>query len=53
VNAIVRAALRKAGAESGKKTRSDAGLPEYVEDQQIVQRLAELLIKAGGGDAAA
>jgi hypothetical protein len=40
--------LRQAGAEAGRKARADAGLPEHVEDHQAVQRMAELLIKAGG-----
>lgn len=46
MNAIVRDALRRAGAEVGRKARADAGLPEHVEDHQAVQRMAELLVKA-------
>jgi hypothetical protein len=53
VNAIVREALRRAGANAGRKARVDAGLPEHVEDHQAVQRMAELLIKASGRRAAA
>jgi hypothetical protein len=48
MNAHIRDALRRAGAEAGRKVRRDAGLPEHVEDHQAVQRMAELLIKAGG-----
>jgi hypothetical protein len=47
MNAEVRDALRRAGAEAGRKARQDAGLPMQVEDHQAVQRMAELLIKAG------
>jgi hypothetical protein len=53
MNQHVREALRRAGAEAGRKARAEAGLPEQVEDHQAVQRLAELLIKAGGRRAAA
>jgi hypothetical protein len=49
----VRDALREAGAEAGRKARADAGLPQHVEDPQAIQRMAELLIKAGGRRAAA
>jgi len=45
---VVRDALRQAGAEAGRKARADAGLPEQVQDHQTVQRMAELLMKAGG-----
>jgi hypothetical protein len=48
MNPRIRDALREAGAVAGRKARSDAGLPEQVEDLQVVQRMAELLIKAGG-----
>jgi hypothetical protein len=48
MNARVRDALRQAGAEAGRKARADAGLPRDVEDHHAVQRMAELLIKAGG-----
>jgi hypothetical protein len=48
VNPRVRDALRKAGAEAGRKARTDAGLLEHIEDQQVLQRLAEMLIKAAG-----
>jgi hypothetical protein len=48
MNARIRKALREAGAEAGRKARVDAGLPEQVEDRRVVQRMAELLIKAGG-----
>jgi hypothetical protein len=48
MNAGIRDALRQAGAEAGRKARADAGLPAQVEDHQAVQRMAELLIKAGG-----
>jgi hypothetical protein len=53
MNAHVRDVLRGAGAEAGRKARADAGLPEHVEDHQTVQRMAELLIRAGGRRAAA
>jgi hypothetical protein len=53
VNTRVRDVLRQAGAEAGRRARADAGLPEHVEDHQAVQRMAELLIKAGGRRAAA
>jgi hypothetical protein len=53
MNAIVRSALRKAGGQAGKKARSDAGLPEYVEDRNTLVRMAELLIKVSGGRGAA
>jgi hypothetical protein len=52
VNRRVRDPLRQAGAEAGRKARTDAGLPEHIEDQQVLQRLAEMLIKAAGRDAA-
>jgi hypothetical protein len=48
MNPRIRDALRQAGAEAGRRARRDAGLPEHVEDHQAVQRLAEMLIKAGG-----
>jgi hypothetical protein len=48
MNVHVRDVLRKAGVEAGRKARADAGLPKHVEDHQAVQRMAELLIKAGG-----
>jgi hypothetical protein len=48
MNARIRDALREAGAEPGRVARADAGLPEHVEDHQVVQRMAELLIKVGG-----
>jgi hypothetical protein len=48
MNAIVRAALRDAGAAAGQQARRDAGLSKYVEDPQAVQRMAEMLIKSGG-----
>ena len=48
MNQHVRDALREAGAEAGRKSRADAGLPKHIEDHQTVQRMAELLIKAGG-----
>jgi hypothetical protein len=48
VNARVRDALRQAGAEAGRAARREAGLPKQVGDHQAVQRMAELLIKAGG-----
>jgi hypothetical protein len=47
MNAHVRDTLRQAGAAAGRKARADAGLPKYIEDHQAVQRMAELLIKAG------
>jgi hypothetical protein len=48
MNTHIRDVLRKAGAEAGRKARADAGLPKHVDDHQAVQRMAELLIKAGG-----
>lgn len=48
MNAYIREALRRAGAEAGVRARRDAGLPNHIEDQQVLQRLAEMLIKAGG-----
>jgi hypothetical protein len=48
MNQHVQDALRRAGAEAGRKARTDAGLPAQVEDQQVLQRLAEMLIKAVG-----
>jgi hypothetical protein len=48
MNRRVRDALREAGAEAGRKARVDAGLPKHIEDHQALQRMAELLIKAGG-----
>lgn len=48
MKAHVRDALRQAGAEAGRKARADAGLPKYVEDHQVVQRMAELMIRVGG-----
>jgi hypothetical protein len=48
MNLRIQYELRKAGAEAGRRARREAGLPEYVEDHQAVQRMAELLIKAGG-----
>jgi hypothetical protein len=48
MKARVQDALRQAGAEAGRRARREAGLPEQVEDHQTVQRMAELLIKAGG-----
>jgi hypothetical protein len=48
MNQHVRDALRQAGAEAGRKARVDGGLPSHIEDQQVLQRLAEMLIKAGG-----
>ena len=53
MNARIRKALREASAEAGRKARVDAGLPEQVEDHQALQRMAELLIKAGDRHAAA
>jgi hypothetical protein len=53
MNPRIRDALREAGAEAGSKARRDAGLPEHVEDHQVVQRMAELLIKGGGHRSAA
>ena len=53
MNARVRDALRQAGAEAGRKARADAGLPQQLEDHEAPQRMAELLIKVGGGDVAA
>jgi hypothetical protein len=53
MNQRVRDQVRRAGAEAGRKARADAGLPIYVEDHQVVQRMAELLIKVGGRNAAA
>ncbi len=57
MNQIIRSALRDAGAEAGRQARRDAGLPEYVEDNGCVQRMAEILrrnrrtsmIKSSGG----
>ena len=43
MNPIIRSALRDAGAEAGRQARRDAGLPEYVEDNGCVQRMAEIL----------
>ena len=48
MNAHVRDTLRQAGAEAGRKARAEAGLPKHIEDHQALQRMAELLIKAGG-----
>lgn len=48
MNARVRDALRQAGAAAGRQARADAGLPAQVEDHNVVTRMAELLIKAGG-----
>jgi hypothetical protein len=48
MNAYVRDELRRAGAKAGRKARADAGLPKHVGDHQAVQRMAELLMKAGG-----
>jgi hypothetical protein len=48
MNRRVRDALREAGAEAGRRARVDAGLPKHIEDHQALQRMAELLIKAGG-----
>ena len=48
MNQHIRDALREAGAEAGRKARRDAGLPTDVQDHETVQRMAELLIKAGG-----
>jgi hypothetical protein len=48
MNQRVRDALRRAGAEAGRQARADAGLPEHVEDHNILVRMAELLIKASG-----
>jgi hypothetical protein len=45
--------LRQAGAEGGRRARREAGLPEHIEDHQALQRMAELLIKVGGGRDAA
>ena len=53
MNQHIRDALRQAGAEAGRKARADAGLPELIEDHQTLQRMAEVLIKVGGGDVAA
>jgi hypothetical protein len=53
MNPRVRDALRQARAEAGRKARADAGLPEQVEDPQIVQRMAEMLIKVGARSDAA
>jgi hypothetical protein len=49
MNPHIRDALREAGADAGRRARREAGLPEQVEDHQALQRMAELLIKAGGG----
>jgi hypothetical protein len=48
MNPRIRDALREAGAEAGRKARANAELPPRVEDHQALQRMAELLIKAGG-----
>ena len=48
MNQRVRDALRQAGAKAGRQARVDAEHPEYVEDHQAIQRMAELLIKARG-----
>jgi hypothetical protein len=48
MNAHVRDVLRDSGAEAGRKARADAGLHQHVEDPQVVQRMAELLVKVGG-----
>jgi hypothetical protein len=58
MNAQVRDVLRSAGMEAGRRARRDAGLPEYVEDPNVIQRMAELmqranckkLIRKAGGD---
>jgi len=47
MNAYLRDALRRAGAEAGRQARREAGLPKQVEDHNVVTRMAELLIKAG------
>ncbi len=46
MKARVQDALRQAGAEAGRRARREAGLPEQIEDHQVIQRMAELLIKA-------
>ena len=43
MNAIIRASLREAGAKAGRQARRDAGLPEHIEDSNVVQRMAEIL----------
>jgi hypothetical protein len=53
VNAAIRDALRQAGAEAGRRARREAGLPEQVEDHEVVRCMAELLIKARGRSDAA
>jgi hypothetical protein len=47
MNAYIRDALRRAGAEAGRQARREAGLPKQVEDHTVVTRMAELLVKAG------
>jgi hypothetical protein len=47
VNPIIRSALREAGAEAGRQARRDAGFPEFVEDNNAVQRMAEMLQRCG------
>ena len=46
MNAQVRDVLRSAGVEAGRRARRDAGLPEYVEDTNVIQRMAELMRRA-------
>jgi hypothetical protein len=48
MNARVRDALRRAGADAGRRARREAGLPEQVQDHEVVQRMAEMLIKSSG-----